>query len=81
MENFKQSVFELISETSANLPPDVRRAISRAMKDETPDTQAALALSTIAINIDMAQQAIAPICQDTGMPTFFTHRWAPIKSK
>jgi fumarate hydratase, class I len=43
------------------------------MKDETPDTQAALALSTIAINIDMAQQAIAPICQDTGMPTFFIH--------
>ncbi|MDI6804562.1 MAG: fumarate hydratase [Bacteroidota bacterium] len=73
MEKFKQSMFELISETSANLPPDVRRAISLAMKDETPDTQAALALSTIAINIDMAQQAIAPICQDTGMPTFFIH--------
>jgi fumarate hydratase, class I len=73
MEKFKQSVFELISETSANLPPDVRRAILLAMKDETPDTQAALALSTIAINIDMAQQAIAPICQDTGMPTFFIH--------
>jgi fumarate hydratase class I len=73
MEKFKQSVFELISETSANLPPDVRRAISKAMKDETPDTQAALALSTIAINIDMAQLAVAPICQDTGMPTFFIH--------
>jgi fumarate hydratase class I len=43
------------------------------MTDETPDTQAALALSTIAINIDMAQQTIAPICQDTGMPTFFIH--------
>jgi fumarate hydratase class I len=73
MEKFKQSVLELISETSANLPPDVRCAISKAMTDETPDTQAALALSTIAINIDMAQQTIAPICQDTGMPTFFIH--------
>lgn len=73
MEKFKQSMFELISETSANLPPDVRKAISKAMGDETPNTQAALALSTIAINIDMAQTNIAPICQDTGMPTFFIH--------
>jgi fumarate hydratase, class I len=73
MEKFKQSMLELISETSANLPPDVRRAITKATKDESPNTQAALALSTIAINIDMAQQAIAPICQDTGMPTFFIH--------
>ncbi len=73
MEKFKQSMFELISETSANLPPDVRRAIAKAIEDETPNTQAALALSTIAINIDMAQQEIAPICQDTGMPTFYIH--------
>ncbi len=73
MEKFKQSIFELISETSANLPPDVRKAISKAIGDETPNTQAALALSTIAINIDMAQTNIAPICQDTGMPTFFIH--------
>lgn len=73
MEKFKQSMFELISETSANLPPDVRRAIAKAIQDETPNTQAALALSTIAINIDMAQQEIAPICQDTGMPTFYIH--------
>lgn len=73
MQKFKQSMFELISETSANLPPDVRNAISKAMGDETPNTQAALALSTIAINIDMAQQAIAPICQDTGMPAFYIH--------
>lgn len=73
MEKFKQSMFELISETSANLPPDVRRAIAKAIDDETPNTQAALALNTIAINIDMAQQEIAPICQDTGMPTFYIH--------
>ncbi|MBU2635806.1 MAG: fumarate hydratase, partial [Bacteroidetes bacterium] len=73
MEKFKLSMFDLISETSANLPPDVRRAVAKAMNDETPNTQAALALSTIAINIDMAQTNIAPICQDTGMPTFYIH--------
>lgn len=73
MDKFKQSMLELISETSANLPPDVRRAISKAVGDETPDTQASLALSTIAINIDMAQESVAPICQDTGMPNFYIH--------
>ncbi len=70
MNQFKDSMLKLISETSSNLPPDVRRAIERAIKSETPKTQAALALQTIAINIDMAQESIAPICQDTGMPTF-----------
>ena len=70
MNQFKDSMLKLIAETSSNLPPDVRRAIERAIKSETPNTQAALALKTIAINIDMAQESIAPICQDTGMPTF-----------
>ena len=40
MEKFKQSMFDLISETSANLPPDVRQTIAKAMNDETPNTQA-----------------------------------------
>jgi fumarate hydratase, class I len=70
MQHFKDSMLQLINETSSNLPPDVRRAIERAMEIETPGTQAALALQTIAINIDMACDLVAPICQDTGMPTF-----------
>jgi fumarate hydratase class I len=70
MNQFKESMLKLISETSSDLPPDVRRAIKRAIKVETPKTQSALALQTIAINIDMAQESVAPICQDTGMPTF-----------
>jgi len=70
MLHFKESIFKLISETSSNLPPDVRRAITNAIESETPKTQAMLALQTIAINIDMACDKVAPICQDTGMPTF-----------
>jgi len=70
MEQFKNSILKLITETSANLPPDVRRALARTMNDETPNTQSALALQTIAINVDMACDGVAPICQDTGMPTF-----------
>lgn len=70
MELFKESILKLVIETSSNLPPDVRRAMVDAMKKEKPDTQSALALDTIAINVDMACDASAPICQDTGMPTF-----------
>lgn len=70
MKNFKKSMLDLIIETSVNLPPDVREAISKAMKVETKGTQASLALDTIAINVDMACDDTAPICQDTGMPTF-----------
>lgn len=70
MIHFKESILTLISDTSSNLPPDVRNAIAQAMTDEIPNTSSFLALQTIALNIDMAYDAVAPICQDTGMPTF-----------
>lgn len=70
MDGFKESMYRLIVETSSNLPPDVRRAITSAMEREKPGTQSALALQTIAVNIDLACDEVAPICQDTGMPTF-----------
>jgi fumarate hydratase class I len=70
MEQFKSSMYKLIVETSSNLPPDVRRAILAARERETPATQSMLALETIALNVDLACDGEAPICQDTGMPTF-----------
>ena len=70
MSQFKASILSLISETSTNLPPDVRRALKWAIERETPGSQAALALQMMAINTDMACDNEAPICQDTGMLTF-----------
>lgn len=70
MQQVKSSIVTLITETASNLPPDIRRAIKRAMDVETPGTQSALALNMIAANVDMACDAALPICQDTGMPTF-----------
>ncbi|MFL6216756.1 MAG: FumA C-terminus/TtdB family hydratase beta subunit [Blastocatellia bacterium] len=70
MQSFKESIIKLITETSTNLPPDVRRAMTRALETENPATSAGTALSVIANNIDMACDSEAPICQDTGMPTF-----------
>lgn len=70
MSQFRESMLQLVSETSTNLPPDVRRALKWSIERETPGSQAALALQMMAINTDMACENEAPICQDTGMPTF-----------
>ncbi|WP_188067889.1 fumarate hydratase [Brevibacillus brevis] len=70
MENLKKSILELITDTSTNLPPDVRRAVNAAKVKEDLGTRAALSLSTIAQNVVMAEENVSPICQDTGMPTF-----------
>ena len=70
MKQLKESILNLIVETSTNLPPDVRRALANTINQEKADTQSALALQTIAVNVDMAVTNCGPICQDTGMPTF-----------
>jgi len=70
MQFIRESLVKLITETSTNLPPDVRRAMGGALREETPQTQSSLALNVIAGNIDMAAEDEAPICQDTGMLTF-----------
>ncbi|HZG57678.1 fumarate hydratase [Paenibacillus sp.] len=73
MERFEQSMYDLIVETSTNLPADVRRAIKAGAKRESEGTRAALSMSTITRNITMAETNVSPICQDTGMPTFVVH--------
>ena len=73
MEFLANSLLELITQTSTNLPPDVRAAMSLAAGGETPGTQSSQALDIILSNIDMAHEDEGPICQDTGMPTFYVH--------
>src|SRR5580698_2010452 len=73
MHFLEESLIELITQTSTNLPPDVRQAMGIAIGGETPDTQASQALNIIFSNIDMACEDVGPICQDTGMPTFYVH--------
>lgn len=73
MQHFEQSVYDLIVETSTNLPGDVRKVIQAAQEAEDRATRAGMSLSTIATNIEMAENNVSPICQDTGMPTFVVH--------
>lgn len=68
--NLEKSIYDLVTETSTNLPKDVRRAIKKAKDAENAGTRAAMSLDTIANNIFMADDNVSPICQDTGLPTF-----------
>jgi len=70
MDALQQSLYELIVRTSTDLPPDVRRAMARALGTEDPANRSGQALSIIATNIDAAAEHEGPICQDTGWPTF-----------
>lgn len=67
---FLDSLIQLITRTSTDLPPDVRAAMRRAAAAEPDGTRSAQALAVIAQNIDQAESCEGPICQDTGMPTF-----------
>jgi len=73
MQFLANSLLELVTQTSTNLPPDVRAAMGHALDVETPGTQSYQSLSIMASNTDMAYQDEGAICQDTGMPTFVIH--------
>lgn len=70
LEQLEKSIYDLITEASTNLPKDVRRAIKKAKAAENAGTRAAMSLDTITNNIQMADDKVSPICQDTGLPTF-----------
>jgi fumarate hydratase, class I len=70
LPDFFESVVQLITRTSTDLPPDVRAAMGIALRNEPAETRAGQALTIIAQNIDQAASCEGPICQDTGMPTF-----------
>ena len=70
LPQFLDSMLQLITKTSTDLPPDVRAAMGAAVRTEEPATRAGQALTIIAQNIDLAASCDGPICQDTGMPTF-----------
>jgi fumarate hydratase class I len=70
LPHFFDSIVDLITRTSTDLPPDVRAAMAAALETEEPATRAGQALMVIAQNIDQAASCDGPICQDTGMPTF-----------
>ncbi|MBM4136190.1 MAG: fumarate hydratase [Nitrospira sp.] len=65
------SIVELYKKAASSLPPDVENALMSAHAKETKGTNANSILATILANIRLARKTGRPICQDTGVPTFF----------
>ncbi len=68
-------VVQMLRNAVTKLPHDVEDALVRAHAtetDEVPRTQ----LKTILDNIAMAEDAVTPICQDTGVQIFFVKQGA-----
>jgi len=70
MQKLRESIRQLVVETATSLPQDVRRALRSALEREPGGTRSCLALQMIAANVDLADTRCAPLCQDTGLPTF-----------
>jgi len=74
MQFLAESLLELITQTSTNCRPDVPRGHERRFEArDAEQPRLRRALNVIASNIDMAETDEGPICQDTGMPTFYVH--------
>jgi len=67
----KEAIFNMIKKASVNLPSDVTEALMQAKNQEEKNSRSELSLETILKNIQKAQNLNSPICQDTGLPTFF----------
>ncbi|OGJ85009.1 MAG: fumarate hydratase [Candidatus Raymondbacteria bacterium RifOxyA12_full_50_37] len=68
---FTENILELIRRTSVFLSADVAEALAAGRKLEQEGSRAAFALDLVLHNIGMAKQAALPICQDTGLQTFY----------
>ena len=83
MEFLTNSLLELITQTSTNLPPDVRAAMAMAAGVETPATQSSQALDIIVsehrhgARRRRRRSARTPACRRS----WFTRRWASTRSR
>jgi fumarate hydratase subunit alpha len=66
----EDTVVKLLQLAAVQLPPDVKVAIKRAYREETNET-GKIQLETIVKNIELAEKANTPICQDTGVIIFY----------
>lgn len=64
---------ELIRRAATDLPRDVEAAIARARDQERQMSAARNALDMLLVNVGMAREKSAPMCQDTGMNLWFVH--------
>lgn len=70
VEDLYQHIAEMIRLAETRLPPDVVRALKQARKAER-NRMAKIQLDCMLKNLSLAAERGVPICQDTGILTFF----------
>lgn len=70
LDKLAEAILKLIEDTEITLPPDVEEAIKSAWERES-SAIARLQLEMVLKNIELAKELRRPICQDTGLLTFF----------
>jgi fumarate hydratase subunit alpha len=68
-EHIKKGIVELIKKAETDLPSDVVNALKYAYEIETGIAK--IQLEAILKNIELAKKTKRPMCQDTGIQTFF----------
>ena len=69
-QKVEETVFTLLRLAATKLPEDVEQSLLAARQHETSDTARAQ-LDAILMNVHLAEEANTPICQDTGIITFY----------
>jgi fumarate hydratase, class I len=69
---FTQKILALIQKTASNLPADIIAILKQAQNLEKSKLSK-FSLDIISKNIKLAKEQKAPLCQDTGYPTFFVN--------
>jgi fumarate hydratase class I len=67
----RDGIVELFRKVATSLPPDVREAMESGLARET---EGSIAFSTMSLQIEnmkLARETVRPVCQDTGVPTFW----------
>lgn len=71
MNQFTDTLVELIRRTSAEIPDDVQKVILQSLEREQQGTIAESAMRIIQQNIELARRKSQPLCQDTGSVLFY----------
>jgi len=70
-EKIKKGIIQLIKKSQTELPKDVIYALKKAYKSETGIAKKQL--NSILKNIELSKKTKHPMCQDTGIQTFFVN--------
>ena len=71
MLKLRDGIVELYRKVATSLPPDVREAMESGLAREL---EGSIAFSTMSVQIEnmkLARETARPVCQDTGVPTFW----------